>query len=92
MLYQIPSTNSLRKYGDQFGEFVGWCLGRKELTDDLQHVLKCLCMACQFLFDEVLSCQMQPENNLLSFSFKKPMNLWSWLVFGGTAKSNANTF
>ena len=88
IFYQILLTNSLRKYGDQFGEFVGRCLGYKELTDDPQHVLKCLCMACQFLFDELMSCQIQPENNLLSLSFKKPLNLWSWLVFGGTAKSN----
>ena len=45
MFYQILSTNSLRKYGDQFGEFVGGCLGHiKELTDDPQHFLKCLCM------------------------------------------------
>ena len=45
-------------------------------------------MACQILFDELMSCQIQPENNLLSLSFKKRMNSWSWLVFKGTTKSN----
>ena len=65
IFHQILSTNSLRKYGDQFGEFVGGCLRYKELIDEPQHVQKCLCMACQFLFDELLS----------SLSFKKPMNL-----------------